>query len=142
MTYLERFSVFIRDKAQASTGPYALYYKNMSLNIARTAWELVPLSFVVDWFVNIGDTITAFTGGSTGERNSTVAFKQTIEYNEVDPDRRRLIVNGLIYQRTVSGTLIQYACLNFEPSMTWKRWVDSSALSWNTLRESLKRSAR
>lgn len=27
-------------------------------NLARTAWELVPLSFVVDWFFNVGGIIT------------------------------------------------------------------------------------
>jgi hypothetical protein len=30
-------------------------------NIPRTAWELIPMSFVVDWFVNIGDYISAIT---------------------------------------------------------------------------------
>jgi len=29
-------------------------------NILKTAWELFPLSFVVDWFVNIGDWLGSF----------------------------------------------------------------------------------
>lgn len=29
--------------------------------ILESAWELVPWSFVVDWFLNVGDTIAAFT---------------------------------------------------------------------------------
>lgn len=29
-----------------------------SVNIASTAWELIPFSFVADWFINVGDYIT------------------------------------------------------------------------------------
>lgn len=29
-------------------------------NIAQGAWELIPLSFVLDWFLNIGDVIASF----------------------------------------------------------------------------------
>lgn len=35
---------------------------NISINPLSTAWELVPFSFVVDWFVNVGDYINAHTG--------------------------------------------------------------------------------
>lgn len=33
----------------------------IGLNPLATAWELMPYSFVVDWFVNVGDTITRST---------------------------------------------------------------------------------
>lgn len=29
--------------------------------LAESAWELVPFSFIVDWFANVGDTIAALT---------------------------------------------------------------------------------
>lgn len=32
-----------------------------------TAWELVPFSFVADWFINIGDNLTAFSPFFSGE---------------------------------------------------------------------------
>jgi len=35
---------------------------SFGFNIPKTAWELVPFSFVVDWFVNVGDTIDLFAG--------------------------------------------------------------------------------
>lgn len=31
------------------------------VNPAAVAWELVPMSFVVDWFVNIGDVLNSFS---------------------------------------------------------------------------------
>lgn len=48
------------------------------LNPALIAWELVPFSFVADWFVNIGDVIkesTAFAGLTILDSGSS--YKQT-----------------------------------------------------------------
>ena len=33
----------------------------VQVNLFATAWELIPLSFVVDWFLNIGNALTAWT---------------------------------------------------------------------------------
>jgi len=30
-------------------------------SVPRSAWEVVPLSFVIDWFINLGDVITSLT---------------------------------------------------------------------------------
>lgn len=35
----------------------------LGFNPLVTAWELIPYSFVIDWFVNVGDYIAAKTGG-------------------------------------------------------------------------------
>lgn len=35
---------------------------HIRINPITTAWELVPLSFVVDWFINVGDYLSAITG--------------------------------------------------------------------------------
>lgn len=44
-----------------TSGPQA-FAQGVSMNPFKTAWELIPLSFVADWFVNIGDYITAKAG--------------------------------------------------------------------------------
>lgn len=36
----------------------------LGLNPLATAWELIPYSFVIDWFVNVGDYISRQTAGS------------------------------------------------------------------------------
>lgn len=43
-------------------------HSGMGFNPFVTAWELIPYSFVVDWFVNAGDYIAAKTGASFAQQ--------------------------------------------------------------------------
>lgn len=52
---------FLRRKFER-VSKLALMLKELSANLATTAWELVPKSYVVDWFTNIGDYIAAMFG--------------------------------------------------------------------------------
>jgi len=45
----------------APSGLNSFVASQLQSNIFATAWELVPLSFVIDWFVNVGDYIVAKT---------------------------------------------------------------------------------
>lgn len=53
--------------------------------LLETAWELTPFSFIVDWFVNVGDVIAAWTpNAGVHQRASWVTLKETLTYtNEV-----------------------------------------------------------
>lgn len=137
-----QFLVFIKDRAKSDVGPFSLTTKVVTGNILTTAWELVPLSFVVDWFINVGDFITAISGGSTADRNSTISFKRLVDYNQVTPSQQRLVIVGSLYNREVTNSLQQYTCLTFEPDWNPKRQLDSLALFWNAIRGDLKRSIK
>jgi hypothetical protein len=54
-------SVCLRANIQV-TNPNLHQLQQMGLlNPAVVLWELVPYSFVLDWFVNVGDTLSSFT---------------------------------------------------------------------------------
>lgn len=52
----------------------------ISINPLSTAWELIPYSFVVDWFINVGDFITNnFTPDfSNGNNQACVSLRSTL----------------------------------------------------------------
>lgn len=39
--------------------------------LAETVWELIPFSFIIDWFCNIGDTIAALTPNAGVEQRAS-----------------------------------------------------------------------
>lgn len=78
----------------------------LSVNPASLAWELVPYSFVVDWFVPIGSVLDAlarpagytFAGGSTsirGELDITNHELPQSDWNEESPRTTHITASGL-----------------------------------------------
>lgn len=55
---------------------------NVTVNPLITAWELVPFSFVADWFVNIGDVLSAWQVRlSVQEMHISLGQKLLVEVN-------------------------------------------------------------
>lgn len=62
----ERYSgsVTVKSTVKAgysATGLDSLVANQIQANVFGTAWELIPFSFVFDWFVNVGDFIVSHT---------------------------------------------------------------------------------
>lgn len=82
-------------------------------NPAQVAWELVPFSFVVDWFLPIGSFLSAldagtgwtFKGGTTTTttRSNCTASKRNWTVNSNIPSNEKRVLNHL----SVSGRLYQ-----------------------------------
>lgn len=138
----------------------------VGLNPFRTAWELVPMSFVVDWLLNVGDSIDALTGVdySSDRAGCTVVKRDWIEnvnhYRVVSTARewKWTIANGsvitdssdwtneytnLVYRSTVKSydrTLWSRPepKIVVDVNMTWKRYVDAIVLGYQPTKKILK----
>ena len=71
---------------------------SLSFNPLKTAWELIPMSFVVDWFVNVGDYIEALSGALftfADDRkfcySTQITSVRTTYFRDFHDDRRTLI---------------------------------------------------
>lgn len=104
-------------------------------NLAATAWEITPWSFVADWVINFGDYITATTGyDDSDDSKCCYSWRDRRQYTVGYPDGA-VSVNGL--KTTV--TLNTYTRQVINPSdhiglsltfdMGWRRWLDAAALS-------------
>lgn len=110
-------------------------------NIFVTAWELVPLSFVADWFVNVGDVIasTTFRPGITQE-GSTYSWKTSGTMNFVAETTQKSAVSVTIkvYRRDVISPSA-HTCLTWRPELNSFRITDALALSWGAFKRTFSK---
>jgi hypothetical protein len=147
----------------------------VAMNPLLTAWELIPYSFVIDWFVNIGDAIKLNLSMNYAEEvaacwsirtKTTTTDILTYPYNQTSSLDAWTVKASCspatcwpagsypaLPTRTISGVVAStiksveldayhretfrrggYFGLNIQPSMNWKRIIDSVVLSNNLLK--------
>lgn len=105
-------------------------------NPALIAWELVPLSFVFDWFINVGDYLTGLLPRGIADVRGTVSTKVDAQ---LKGDKLTIRSENLVIEHgPVSGFTQSYSRraiyslpqprLYFRPVLNMKRYVDAFAL--------------
>lgn len=92
-------------------------------NLPSLAWELVPFSFVVDWFLTVGSTLQsldALTGA--GRKSCTATKREKISMDSSFPGRYK----GEAYSRSVSA--LNPVLPSWKPSTNAIHIADSLAL--------------
>jgi len=142
---------------------------HVPFNPFRTAWELIPLSFVVDWFINAGDVITSQTAlDLSSQRAACTSVKEELirrvylKDSSSDVSVRNWSPGNVCrppyqenhtYQRDnfdvlQTTTIENYTrtlwsrpepTISFDPFVDWKRWLDSVALANRPTQRLLRR---
>lgn len=171
--YLERHvsgSIIVSSTSKGrydTDGLRSLYARRISTNPFSTAWELVPLSFVVDWFLNIGEVITAATSVDfSNQRASCTSVRTATEESLyfVQASSPTVTLEGRTWNGVTVGpltfdttglqrTLIRRVVTNnydrslfnrpppriqFQPYLNWKRYIDGAVLSQQPIRKLLR----
>lgn len=113
---------------------------HLSSNPLLTAWELVPLSFTIDWFINIGDSISAltFSPSNITHEGATYSWKVQGTIFKSYPDGSKATVQVQGYKRIVIDPSL-YCRLSWNPDFNAVRQLDALALTWKlTLKRFLK----
>lgn len=131
--HIER--LFIKSQVDVSTVLTNLS-SLLATNIASTAWELVPYSFVVDWFLPIGDYIRNLTSfGSAIKRVSTQSIRNqmTVVFSSQVIDGMKVTVSFDDYLRSVYNS---FECEGFDYNviLNMDQSLDALALSWQHIR--------
>jgi len=74
------------------------------VNPVSVAWQLVPFSFVVDWFVNVGQFIGSYTDFVGVEQSNPCVTRYQVADCIVSANNRPYVYEGLsIYVRRTLG---------------------------------------
>lgn len=126
---------FIKRQFDAVSG-FAEKLKYFSGSLIVTAYELVPLSFVLDWFVQVGDLLKAFFGSNLDDykQAATISLKvngQSLAYiHEASGCTVTVDIKG--YVRKVINPS-DYCRLSSTPDVTGYRIYDALALTWQLI---------
>lgn len=111
-----------------------------SANIALTAWELASRSFVWDWFLTVGDALSAGFGkpADATQMATTLTYKTTIKGVYVhEISGAKVLVDYSAYSRTIPD-LGSFRGIYFRPNLTLERAVDAFSMLWPTLKKGIK----
>lgn len=107
--------------------------RQYSANAFLTAWELIPLSFVIDWFVNIGNMLSSTLGNNQFDyvEAATISLKvANANFGYTHESGASVSVEIKGYQRNVIDPR-DYCRFEFAPDVSGDRTYDAIALSWN-----------
>lgn len=116
------------------SNPFDAIRGQASFDPLVTAWELVPLSFVIDWFFTVGDALSVLTPpAATRSHGSCYAYKDVLNavYTS-DLDGSQTTVKRESYQRVVMSTE-DFSGIYLNVELNWMRLLDTFSLSWNVL---------
>lgn len=107
----------------------------LKFDIAATAWELVPLSFVVDWAFNVGDFLSSLgVPDAVAQEACQYSWKTKQSLTVQTPVGSTIVVDMEIYQsRPINPG--DHIGLNLDVFMNIQRTLDALALSWVMFRK-------
>jgi hypothetical protein len=165
---IEHVTLRLAVTGKASYDPAQLnlrLFDQIGLNPFATAWELIPYSFVADWFANVGDWVLAQTAAVTDGAqqrvfcssvkevrvkktylmaNITYKAEKTYSAGTVVAGPFNVKVDELLYEENIES----YSRSSFDPSdvklqsdvfLNWKRAIDAWVLGKTPVINGLRR---
>lgn len=109
--------------------------QQFSFNVAKAAWELIPLSFVIDWLISVGDFISSSFPPAHAEQGATYSWKvkDDVTYTHAESGASvNIMFTG--YNRLEINPS-QFCRLYWVPDVDTIRQFDALALSWKMFLE-------
>jgi len=109
-------------------------------NIPKTLWEITPWSLVVDWFVNVGDYLTAINVMPSLQEAGTYSVRRTVsgKYTQVNKPDVVIQVEFQHYDRFIINPT-DHICLSFDPLVTGDRALNALAFSWQIISKNIRK---
>lgn len=103
---------------------------HLKMDVLATAWEMIPLSFVVDWALNVGDFLSSLgVPDAVTQEACTYSWKTLASLSVETPVGSTLSIDFELYEQRVINPGAHIG-LNLDVFMNLKRTLDALALSW------------
>lgn len=124
--------VMIKSRLELSSRKFD---QQFSFNAVKTAWELIPLSFVIDWVISVGDFITASYPPAHADQGATYSWKVDDEITYTHPDSGASVNIKFTGYNRLEINPSQFCKLYWVPDIDTIRQLDALALSWKMFLE-------
>lgn len=120
--------------------PEALLMQRLTFNGAIALYELTPLSWALDYFVNLGDILASkFNNTPALAEGSTFSWqieKTTVSFGS--PEQGYINVQLALYRRDVINPS-SITCLSFNSDLGFDQMFDLVSVAWNIFKNDLPR---
>lgn len=109
----------------------------LKINPLATGLELIPLSFLLNWVCNIGDYVSALWPPSGAAQEVYTYSRQlspTLLEGEVNGESIQFMYG---FYDIAEINPADHRAITFGWAVTWKRWLDAFALTYEPLRKSI-----
>lgn len=125
----------IKRRVSVSGQRYKNMISDMLANAVITGYELIPLSFVLDWFIQVGDFLMAFfTYPDFRQEGSTYSWKCDGAIVSTGPNNVKVVSEVSFYRRDVINPRAT-VFIPFRPDISGYRTLDAVALSWSIFKD-------
>lgn len=118
--------------------PESLLAQRLTLNGAIALYELTPMSWALDYFVNLGDFIgSRFNITPALAEGSTYSWKvpkSTVSFGNASTGYIKVTL--ALYRRDVIDPS-SITCLNFNPDLDFAKYSDLASVGWNLFKNEL-----
>lgn len=125
------------------TRPEALLMQRLTVNGAIALYELTPLSWALDYFVNLGDIVSSqFNNTPALAEGSTFSWQvvdRTISFGS--PEQGFINVRLALYRRDVINPS-SITCLSFNSDLGFDQIFDLISVGWNIFKNDLPRDVK
>lgn len=123
--------------------PEALLMQRLTINGAIALYELTPLSWALDYFVNLGDIVSSnFNNTPALAEGSTFSWQvidQTVSFGS--PEQGFINVRLALYRRDVINPS-SITCLSFNSDLGFDQIFDLISVGWNIFKNDLPRDVK
>lgn len=120
--YVARYQVFYNQYAKVQSLLEELQLQSDAVLTAENLWDMVPYSFIIDWFVNVGEVLTSLDNYASLTQNHDVICCGRSIKGEADLRPSQIGLDDRFY---CNGAKVSYYARRYERTLLYPSFLPS-----------------